>query len=216
MAGGMWVVTGVGVAAGLAFGGGGTALYELGSATARGELVKLQITFKLAILDTNRDMAKAQAVIERLMAEADETRVVLAEERELNEANADRVRTIEATLEAIEETIGWMRSEQREAAGVLDHDLVVTLTYASDEHGSLQHRGRGSARCDTGNGRPDRRCRGKDRPSRRCTRHRHTGNAATRARSVPTPAPVRTWDELVAEATRRLGDERPHSRRPHR
>ena len=61
--------------------GGGTALYELGSATARGELVKLQITFKLGLLDASKDMAKAQQAIANLVAQADTTRIVLDEER---------------------------------------------------------------------------------------------------------------------------------------
>lgn len=112
MAGGMWLVAGVGVAAGLLAAGGGTALYELGSATARGELVKLQITFKLGILDANRDMAKAQRVITNLVEQADATRTVLEEERRLNEDNAQRVEDLEATLTDIEEAIGWMERER--------------------------------------------------------------------------------------------------------
>lgn len=111
MAGGMWVVAGAGAAAGLMAGGGGTALYELGSATARGELVKLQITFKVAVLDVNRDIAKAQAIIENLAHQLEDTRTRLDEERLLNEDNAKRVRELEATVVAIEETITWMDSE---------------------------------------------------------------------------------------------------------
>lgn len=115
MAGGMWLVAGVGAAAGLLAAGGGTALYELGSATARGELVKLQITFKLGILDANRDMAKAQQVIANLVDQADATRTVLEEERELNDENAQRVKDLESTLTDIEEAIGWMEREQEAA-----------------------------------------------------------------------------------------------------
>ncbi len=119
MAGGMWLVAGVGAAAGLLAAGGGTALYELGSATARGELVKLQITFKLGLLDANRDMAKAQQAIVNLVAQADATRAILDEERKLNDENARRVKDLEATLTAIEETIVWMdqQREQAEANG---------------------------------------------------------------------------------------------------
>jgi len=115
MAGGMWLVAGVGAAAGLLAAGGGTALYELGSATARGELVKLQITFKLGLLDANRDMAKAQQAIANLVAQADATRTILEEERKLNDDNAKRVEDLEATLTDIEEAIGWMESEQQAA-----------------------------------------------------------------------------------------------------
>jgi hypothetical protein len=116
MAGGMWLVAGVGAAAGLLAAGGGTALYELGSATARGELVKLQITFKLGLLDANRDMAKAQQAIANLVAQADATRAILEEERRLNDDNAQRVEDLESTLADIEEAIGWMEREQEAAA----------------------------------------------------------------------------------------------------
>ena len=115
VAGGMWLVAGVGAAAGLIAAGGGTALYELGSATARGELVKLQITFKLGLLDANRDMAKAQQAIVNLVAQADATRSILEEERRLNDDNAERVKDLKATLTDIEQTINWMERE-REAA----------------------------------------------------------------------------------------------------
>jgi hypothetical protein len=115
MAGGMWLVAGVGVAAGLLAAGGGTALYELGSATARGELVKLQITFKLGLLDANRDMAKAQQAIANLVAQADATRTILEEERKLNDDNAQRVEDLESTLADIEEAISWMKREQQAA-----------------------------------------------------------------------------------------------------
>jgi hypothetical protein len=111
----MWLVAGVGVAAGLLAAGGGTALYELGSATARGELVKLQITFKLGLLDADRDMAKAQQAIANLVSQEDATRTILEEERELNDDNAQRVEDLEATLADIEEAIAWMEREQRAA-----------------------------------------------------------------------------------------------------
>ena len=112
MAGGMWFVGGAGATAGLLAAGGGAALYELGSATARGELVKLQITFKLGLLDANRDMAKAQQVIANLVAQGDATRALLEEERRLNDDNAQRVKDLETTLKDIEEAIGWMEHEQ--------------------------------------------------------------------------------------------------------
>ena len=115
MAGGMWLVTGVGVTAGLLAAGGGTALYELGSATARGELVKLQITFKLGLLDASKDMAKAQRAITNLVAQADATRSVLDEERKLNDDNAQRVKDLESTLTDIEEAVTWMQRERTAA-----------------------------------------------------------------------------------------------------
>ena len=88
-----------------------------------------------------------------------------------------------------------------------DHDLVVTLTYASDEHESL-HLGvedQLSATRATTDQITD--------AAERTDRLAHALGIDTptaqrpELRSVPAPAPVRTWDELVAEATRRLSDE---------
>ena len=111
MAGGMWLVAGAAAATGLAAGGGGVALYELGSATARGELIKLQITFKLGLLDANRDTAKAQRVIADLVGQADDLRRLLEQERGLNDENSRRVKDLEDTLGDIEEAIAWMNRE---------------------------------------------------------------------------------------------------------
>ena len=68
MAGGMWLVAGAGAALGAVAGGGGVKLFQLGADQARGELVKLQVTFKLTLLQDQADQAKAQAVVENLAA----------------------------------------------------------------------------------------------------------------------------------------------------
>ena len=74
--------------------------------------MKLQITFKLGLLDANRDMAKAQQVIANLIEQADSTRAILEEERRLNDDNSQRVEDLEATLRDIEEAVGWMERER--------------------------------------------------------------------------------------------------------
>ena len=116
MAGGMWLVAGAGAALGAVAGGGGVKLYQLGADQARGELVKLQVTFKLTLLQDQADQAKAQAVVANLAAQAEELKQKVEEERQLNDDNARRVKDLEDTLEALEETILWMRSQDEDAA----------------------------------------------------------------------------------------------------
>ena len=115
MAGGVWLVTSVGAAAGLAAGGGGTALYQLGVAQAEAELVKLQVTFKLAILDGQVEGIKAQTVITSLQEQLGELDEHLKDERRLNDDNAQRVKDLERKIEVVEQTIDWMRDRAKSA-----------------------------------------------------------------------------------------------------
>ena len=61
-------------------------------------------------------MAKAQKIIASLVAQADDLRALLDEERLLNDDNADRIKELEGTLKDIEETIRWMESETEPVA----------------------------------------------------------------------------------------------------
>lgn len=116
MAGGMWLVAGAGAALGAVAGSGGVKLFQLGADQARGELVKLQVTFKLTLLQNQADQAKAQAVVENLARQAEELKQKVEEERQLNDDNARRVKDLEDTLEALEETIRWMKDQGEDAA----------------------------------------------------------------------------------------------------
>jgi hypothetical protein len=113
MAGGMWLVTGVGAAVGLAGGGGGAALLQLGAAQAKVELVKLQVNYKVVLLDTQMQTRKAQEVVKSLTRQRDEVKRLLDEERELNDKNSARVKDMEETLSALEDSLKWMQKEAR-------------------------------------------------------------------------------------------------------
>ena len=110
MAGGAWLVTGAGATLGLVGGGGSIALLQLGAAAVKVELVKLQVSLKVVVLDTQMELAKAQSIIANLAAHRDEIAKVLEEERLLNEKNAARVKNMEATLQSLEDSIKWMRT----------------------------------------------------------------------------------------------------------
>lgn len=96
MAGGIWLVAGAGATLGLVGGGGSMALLQLGAATVKVELVKLQVNLKVVVLDTQMELAKAQSIIAKLAARRDEIAKMLEEERLLNEKNAASVKNMEA------------------------------------------------------------------------------------------------------------------------
>ncbi len=112
MAGGMWVVTGAGAAIGLAATSGSTLLLQLGADAARQELIKLQVNYKEVLIGTQIELAKSQSVIQSLTRQQRELEAQLKLERDLNDANAARVKQIEATLKAVEKSLKWMRAQK--------------------------------------------------------------------------------------------------------
>ncbi len=60
-------------------------------------------------------MSKAQTVIANLEAQQDELRSMIAEERELNDANSSRVEDLEEKLEAFGASLRWMREQKADA-----------------------------------------------------------------------------------------------------
>lgn len=117
VAGGMWLIAGTGAAVGAAVGGGGMTLYQLGAATATRELIKLQVTFKLAILQGEADTIKAQTVISELHTQFERTRTALEEALLVNDSNSRRVKDLESTMTALENAIEWMRAEEEAESG---------------------------------------------------------------------------------------------------
>jgi len=114
MAGGMVVVTGVGAIAGFGSASGAMVMMQLGAAGSKAELIKLQVTYKEVLLRNQADAAKAQLVVKNLARQQEELREQLDEERMLNDKNADRVKELEQTIEAVERSLGWM-DDQRAA-----------------------------------------------------------------------------------------------------
>ena len=104
MAGGMWLVSGTGAL----MGGGAAALLEIGAPQATQELVKLQVTYKEVLLRTQGHVKKAQEAIIALKKQMDELKHLLADERQLNEGKAVRVKNAEKTLEALKTALKWI------------------------------------------------------------------------------------------------------------
>lgn len=111
MAGGVWLVTGVGTALGTLGGIHTRAMMEVGAATLRMELVKLQVSYREQILQTQLHTKKAQEIVRSLAERRDEMTALLAEERELNESNSARLKDMEAKVTALEDAVAWMERE---------------------------------------------------------------------------------------------------------
>ncbi len=114
MAGGMWVVAGTGATIGLLSAGGVPLLLEIGAATAKIEIIKLQVRYKEVLLANQMHLAKSQEVIVSLAQQRDAIARRLDQERELNEKNAQRVQDIEEKLEVLENALKWMKETSDE------------------------------------------------------------------------------------------------------
>lgn len=112
MAGGMALVTGIGAVSGFGGVSGAGVMMELGAARSKAELIKLQVAYKEVLLHNQADTAKAQLVIKDLAAQLDELREQLEIERTLNDRNANRLKGLEQTIDAVEHSLGWMRKQK--------------------------------------------------------------------------------------------------------
>lgn len=114
MAGGVWLVTGVGAATGVMGAGGGRALFELGADQLRVEVIKLQATYRLLLLDEQLGQAKALKVAEGLDARIAELDEQIEYERAINDRNSKRVKALAeklATLRAGREWVGELSAD---------------------------------------------------------------------------------------------------------
>jgi len=111
MAGGMWLVAGTAASAGVVGGSGSALMYQLGASEARSELIKLQVTFRIAVLGTQTDLLKAQQAISALEELESELRGSLEHERLLNDENSDRVKVLAEKLEDLISARAWMTAE---------------------------------------------------------------------------------------------------------
>ena len=113
MAGGMWLVAGAGATVGALGGSTSAMFYELGAAETRAELVKLQVTFRVAVLGVQNGQLKAQEILKQLGAQKDAIGKQLDKERLLNDKNSERVKDLDEKLHNLIIAMEWMK-EQKE------------------------------------------------------------------------------------------------------
>ncbi len=106
--GGMWFVGQSAAVAGGLSASMGSVLYDMGAANAQREIIKLQVTYKLILLDLQRNSAAALEVTTSLNERLQELESRLEEERGLNDPESDRITDLEATAEALEHAQSWM------------------------------------------------------------------------------------------------------------
>ncbi|MED5370954.1 MAG: hypothetical protein VX899_08085 [Myxococcota bacterium] len=111
MAGGVTLVTGFAGATGGTLVGGGSLMMELGAARTKVELIKLQVAYRHDVLVLQGDLAKAQTVVSGLQNRRIELEERLREERGLNDKNAQRLKDIEALVDALKDAIDWMEDD---------------------------------------------------------------------------------------------------------
>lgn len=116
MAGGMALVTTVGAGVGAVGLGGATALWNAGYAAAVTELVKLQVSYREILLRGHLREHMAAQVIEELVAQRDELRRKIIDERELNDTGAQRVKDFERIERGYDDAIEWLEAQEAEPA----------------------------------------------------------------------------------------------------
>lgn len=116
MAGGMFLVTGAGAAVGAVGGGGSAFLLGVGAAQARLEVVRLQVTYRMTMLDQQISSVKAASVVEKLQTELDALEKTLLEERELNDENSRRLDDLESKIASTRTAVRWMEDQASERA----------------------------------------------------------------------------------------------------
>lgn len=112
MAGGTWLVTGVGALAGLGISGGSPFLLELGAAQARIEILKLQVTYKTYFTTNQIHYNKVNKSIDKLVKMKEDILKEFIKEKKFNEKNSERIKDIKATIDALNNAIDWMRKHK--------------------------------------------------------------------------------------------------------
>jgi hypothetical protein len=110
MMGGRWVISGVGSLSKSLLGGKGTALGQVGSATAILELAKLQVYFREFLMLDRANEKKANETISKLEQNHETILNNIQEEMKLNEKMSVRVKELKDTAKAVKKAADWMRA----------------------------------------------------------------------------------------------------------
>lgn len=111
MAAGVMFIAGGGAAVGGAVSGGGLAMYQLGARQAQIELRKMELKFKVALLQTQGEVLVAQRFAQHLDTEITELKKQLDEERLYSDKRSRRITSMERLLKQFEQSESWMKEE---------------------------------------------------------------------------------------------------------
>lgn len=108
MAGGLWIVTGLSATVAGVVSTGAQLFRSMGSDQARGELIKLQVSFKAVLLQRPEEAVEAVKVLNKDGSDIED---FLKIEMGLNESDSTRVKDLKLKLKAIQNSIKWMNSQ---------------------------------------------------------------------------------------------------------
>jgi len=126
---GTWLIAQAGAVAGAIGSGGGSALYSLGAAEAQAELIKLQVSAKLVLVDLQRNDAAAHQIARELRSQLEEIEARLAEARLVNDPDSSHVQDLARKAQALDDAGRWVDGHCADDDG--DVHLDVQLTGAS-------------------------------------------------------------------------------------
>lgn len=107
-AGGMWLVAQAGATAGVLTGAGGSLLHSMGAGQAQNEIIKLQVTFKMVLVDLQRNDAAALEVAELLEDRLYEIKGELEDFAEIDDPGSTHVEDLMSNAESLQSALTWM------------------------------------------------------------------------------------------------------------
>lgn len=110
-AGGTWLIAQAGLTAGALAGAGGSFLFELGAAQAQNEIIKLQVTYKLILLDLQRNDQAALEVMSSIEQRVVELEAAYEDERELSDPDAPVLQDMSSTMTSLRNAEAWMEDQ---------------------------------------------------------------------------------------------------------
>ncbi len=91
-------------------------MYQLGSRQAQVELRKLEVKFKVALLQTQAELRVAQRFANHLHVEIEGLKKQLDDERRFSEKRSKRITGLEKLLDQFQKSEDWMWGELNEVA----------------------------------------------------------------------------------------------------
>ena len=111
MAGGMWLVTAAAAGTAGLFATTAQVAFSMGKQQFMTEVVKLQVSLKVRVAEQQMSVAVAQSKIGELQEQRKKLEEILEEERQLNDKNSQRLKDLEAKVQAVTDALKWLGKE---------------------------------------------------------------------------------------------------------
>ena len=110
-AGGVWLVAQAGASAGAFAGAAGSILYGLGAGAAQNEVIKLQVTYKMILVDMQRNDAAKLDVLTSLDERIMQVEWLLSDHLEISDPDSSEVKSLEDTIGMLRNADSWMQEQ---------------------------------------------------------------------------------------------------------